>query len=40
MKPLMRKFGFDGGILRAPRQPIDDEQAEQAAAEIRRLGIF
>lgn len=40
MKPLMRKFGFDGGVLRPPRQAIDDARADAAAAEIRALGIF
>lgn len=40
MKPLMRKFGFDGGVLRLPRQPANDEAIELAAAEIRALGIF
>lgn len=40
MKPLMRAFGFEGGVLRPPRQAIDAEQTEKAAAEIRAMGIF
>lgn len=39
MKPLMREFGFDGGVLRAPRQPISPEQLALAADEIRALKI-
>jgi len=40
MKPLMRHFGFEGGVLRPPRQPIGAEQVAKAAAEIGALGIF
>lgn len=39
MKPLMRAYGFDGGVLRPPRQSITDEQTALAVEEINRLGI-